>query len=361
MPPQDRDKILAEQVVVFTGKLASFSRREAQELVIKAGGAAPLRLTHATTMLVMGEEGYVADLVKSNKLKRAEAINAEGGKVRIIPESDFLDMLGFESKAALERKYYSMERVQHVYPRLRNDVIRYLAFWGIFKPAVKTNAQQYYEFKDLLVFRQIDEMLGRKLTLRLIAKHLLAQRQPSAQIPLNFAEFQPKGRVLTLQQRAAAEPPRSAEEWYEIGFQADGNPETYDRAIAAYENALAMAPDYVDAMINLANIYFHQQQLPRAIQLLERASQLDTNNYLVCYNLANLYDEVGNLDRALQLYHDALKLFPDYEPAVFNLAVVYEKLGRHSEAKTWWKKYLEVEPQGEWAQIAQEHLAEANS
>ncbi len=357
MSAPEREKIFAQQAIVFTGKLASFSRREAQNLVIRAGGSAPPRLTKAATILVMGEEGYLSELVKSNKLKRAEAINAEGGAIRVIPESEFLELLGLESKTVLERKYYSMERVQQVYPRLRDDVIRYFAYWSIFKPAVKTNAHQYYEFKDLLVFRQIDEMLGRKLPLRVIAKHLLTQRQPSPQIQLNFTEPLPKGRVLTLQQRPIAEPPRSAEEWYEIGYQADGNPETYDRAIAAYENALAMAPEYVDAMINLANIYFHQRELPRAIQLLEKARQRDGNNYLVCYNLANLYDEVGSLEQAVPLYREALHLFPDYEPAVFNLAVVYEKLGRRAEAKYWWKKYLEVEPKGEWAQIAQEHLA----
>jgi tetratricopeptide (TPR) repeat protein len=361
MSAQEREKILEHQAVVFTGRLASFSRREAQELVVNAGGAAPPRLTKAATMLVMGEEGYLNDLVKSNKLMRAESINAEGGNIRIIPESEFLAMLGFESKAALERKYYSVERVQQVYPRLRDDVIRYLAYWGIFKPAVKTNAHQYYEFKDLLVFRQIDGMLAQKLQLRMIAKHLLAQRQPSPQTQLNFEEHQPKGLVLSLQPRPPAEPPRSAEEWYEIGFQADGNPETYDRAIAAYENALAMSPDYVDAMINLANIYFHKREVPRSIQLLEKARQLDENNYLVCYNLANLYDEAGHFEQAVSLYQNALKLFPNYEPALFNLAVVHEKLGRRAEAKGWWKKYLEVEPEGEWAQIAQEHLAEANS
>ena len=271
------------------------------------------------------------------------------------------DLFDLESKAALERKYYSVERVQQVYPRCRDDVIRYLAHWGIFKPAVKTNAQQYYEFKDLLIFRRIDEMLGQKLPLRVIAKHLLAQRQPSPQIQLNFEGSQPKGLVVPLQPRPAAEPPRSAEEWYEIGFQADGNPDTYDRAIAAYENALAMAPDYVDAMINLANIYFHKREVPRAIQLLERARQLDENNYMVSYNLANLYDEAGHLEQAISLYQNALLLFPNYEPALFNLAVVHEKLGRRTEARDWWKKYLEVEPEGEWAQIAQEHLAEANS
>jgi len=359
MAAQDPQKKFANHSLVFTGKLAALSRREAQEIVVRFGGETPPRVSKSTTYLVMGEEGYLTEIVKSNKLKRAEEINAAGGNVRIISESEFLEMVGMESKATLEKKYYSLERIQRVYPRLRPDLIRYFAHWGLFTPAVKTNAQHYYEFKDLLTFRQIDEMLGHKLPLREVAKRVLALRHPSPQVSLQFEEHRPKGVVLSMQ-KPAKEPPRTAEEWYEVGFKADGNPDTYDEAISAYENALALAPAYVDAMVNLANLYFHKNDVPRAIALLEKALQLDENNYLVCYNLANLYDENGQLERASQLYQRALLLFPNYEPALFNLAVVYEKLGQAVPAKLYWKKYLEVEPEGEWAVIAKEHLAEVN-
>lgn len=359
MTDQDPSKIFANHNIVFTGKLASLSRREAQEAVVRQGGEAPSRVSKNTTHIVMGEEGYLTEIVKSSKLKRAEEINAQGGSVRIISESEFLEMLGMESKAVLEKKYYSLERIQRVYPRLRPDLIRYFAHWGLFTPAVKTNAQHYYEFKDLLTFRQIDELLSHKLALRAVARRVLEMRHPSPQISLKFEESRPKGIVLSLQ-KPVQEPPRTAEEWYEVGFKADGNPDTYEEAIAAYENALAMAPAYVEAMVNLANLYFHKNDITRALALLEKAFQLDENNYLVCYNLANLYDENAQYERAVQLYQRALLLFPNYEPALFNLAIVYEKMGQAASARSYWKKYLEVEPDGEWALIAKEHLAEVN-
>lgn len=353
-------KLFAEHSIVFTGKLASLSRREAQDMVVRLGGSAPARVAKNTTILVMGEEGYLTDIVKSSKLQRAEEINAAGGNVRILSESEFLEMVGMESKSVLERKYYSLDRIQRVYPRLRPDLIRYFAHWGLFKPAVKTNAQHYYQFKDLLTFRQIDELLAHRLPLREVARRVVEMRHPSPQIALRFEEARPKGIVLPLQ-KITKEAPRTAEEWYEVGFKADGNPETYDEAIAAYENALAMAPAYVDAMVNLANLYFHKKEVTRAITLLEKAQHLDENNYLVCYNLANLYDENAQYERAVQLYQRALLLLPNYEPALFNLAVVYEKMGQAGPARLYWKKYLEVEPEGEWASIAKEHLAEVAS
>ena len=359
MAAQENSRIFENQPVVFTGKLASLSRREAQAVVVRHGGLTPARVTKETALLVIGEEGFLSDIVKSNKLKRAEELNAQGGAIRIIPESEFLQMAGLEGKAELEKKYYSLERIQRLYPRLRTDIIRYLAHWGVFKPAVKTNAQQYYEFKDLLIFRRLNELLAQKIPLRALAKYFISERTPSPQLDLAFEESRPKGVVLSLQ-RPAPEPARTAEDWYEIGFHADGNPETYEQAVSAYENALAINPNYVDAMINLANIYFHKQDYPRAVQLLEKAISLDGENYLVCYNLANLYDELGVPEKAAPLYHRSLMLFPNYEPALFNLAVVYEKIGRHEEAKPYWQKYLAIEPEGEWAAIAKEHLMEAS-
>lgn len=357
MPTPDDQNIFAHHVIVFTGKLASFSRKEAQELVQRHGGQAPPRVTKETTMLVMGEEGYLANIVKSNKLKRAETINAGGGNIRIIPESEFLETAGLDSKNTLEKKFYSLDRIQRVFPRLRPDLIKYFAHWGFFTPAVKTNAQQYYEFKDLLTFRQIDELIEQGLALRAIAQRLLQNRTPSAQVALEFEEYKPKGAVLALAPKPESkEPPRTAEEWYDLGYRADGNPETYSQAIDAYENALAMNPHFVEAMINLANIYFHQRELPAAAQLLERALAEDGNNYLACYNLANIYDELGESEKALQFYQQALVIFPEYEPAVFNLAVIYEKLGLVEKAQAQWQRYLQIDPAGEWSKVAKEHL-----
>jgi len=346
---------LADQIVVFTGKLAAFQRREAQELVRKNGGTAPAHVTQETTLLVIGDEGYLKEIVKSSKLKRVEEINAEGGNIRIISETEFLHVAGVEGRETLEEKYYSLARVQSVFPNIRPDLVKYFARWGLFKPAVKTNAQQYFQFKDLLVFRQINEMLNQRLALRQIAARLVPAPQSSSQSILNFDEFKPRGQILTLHT-----PPqpveRTAEEWYTLGYEYDTTAETYDKAIEAYENALTQNPNYVSAMINLANIYYAKRELNRARQLLERACQLEAENHTIFYNLGNLYDELSDFEKSMKSYQRALELHPEYEPALFNLALVHERLGLVGKAETLWRKYLKVDPLGEWAEIAREHL-----
>src|SRR3954464_7034312 len=88
---------LAGQLVVFTGKLSSLGRKDARALVTRLGGATADDVNAKTTMLVIGEEGFGqpanADEEpardKSNKLKRAEELNAQAGgdrPIRILTE-----------------------------------------------------------------------------------------------------------------------------------------------------------------------------------------------------------------------------------------------------------------------------------
>ena len=358
MSQQENKKNFADQSVVFTGRLASLSRKEAQELVLEHGGLIQNHVTKTTSFVVIGEEGFVGEIVTSRKIKRAETINTEDGNIRIITESEFLEMLGIEGKADLEERYYSLERIQHLFPGLRSDIVKYFSHWRLFKPVVMTNAHQYYEFKDLITFREINNLLSLKFPLREIAKRLTEQSVPSPQLTIEFEEDKPKGTVLSLKPETK-QPTRTAEEWYEIAYQVDGTPETYDQAIEAYKNALTLDPKYIEAMINLANIYFHKNDLPLAVQLLEKAIDCDSSNYLACYNLANIYDESGELQNALKLYEQTLKIIPQYEPAIFNMALTYEKLDDIPAAQKQWRLYLEIEPDGEWAAIAKEHLLKA--
>jgi len=351
----EKPSAFANQAVVFTGKLASFQRGEAQALVQKSGGTTPAGVNKNVTLLVIGDEGYLKEIVKSQKLKRAEEFNANGGKIRIISESEFLEMAGIECHSTLAEKYYSLERVQSVFPKIRPDLVKYFARWGLFKPAVKTNAHQYYQFKDLLIFRRINELLNEGLPLRKIAARLAEPQSPSPQIALSFEEFKPRGQILSLH-HAPSPLERTAEEWYTLGYEYDTKPETHDKAIEAYENALTQNPNYVEAMINLANIYYARRELTRGRQLLERAVRLAPNNHTIYYNLGNLYDEVAELEKSIQSYQQALELQPEYEPALFNLALIYERRGLVGKAEILWRQYLAVEPTGEWAEIAREHL-----
>jgi len=50
-------------------------------------------------------------------------------------------------------------------------------------------------------------------------------------------------------------------------------------------------------------------------------------------------------------------LDPEFADAHFNLTLTCEQLGRVDEAERHWRRYLTLDPAGEWAAIAREHLS----
>jgi len=96
---------LAGQLVVFTGKLSSLGRKEARSLVARLGGVTADDVNARTTMLVIGGEGFgPATEDKSQKLKRAEELNAQappGQAIRILAEEDFCRLAGVPSPEAV--------------------------------------------------------------------------------------------------------------------------------------------------------------------------------------------------------------------------------------------------------------------
>ena len=81
--------------VVFTGKLATMGRKEAQEEVRRAGGDTPPGVTKDLDILVIGDEGsaLLGGGQKSTKHQKAEAYNSEGSRIEIISESEFRSRL----------------------------------------------------------------------------------------------------------------------------------------------------------------------------------------------------------------------------------------------------------------------------
>ena len=85
----------AGRSVLFTGKLRSIGRKEAQALVTAAGGQTPAQVTKELDVLVVGDEGSAlfGEGTKGSKLKRAEKLQKDGSSVEIISETEFFKRL----------------------------------------------------------------------------------------------------------------------------------------------------------------------------------------------------------------------------------------------------------------------------
>ena len=135
---------LAGHVVVFTGKLSSLGRKDAFALVAQLGGATADDISAKTTMLVIGAEGF-ATVERSHKLKKAEDLNAQSpGQIQILSEDQFCRLAGVQPPEALKRQYHATRDLLVRYRALRDDHVRYLVKYGIVRPAMRTNADTYF-------------------------------------------------------------------------------------------------------------------------------------------------------------------------------------------------------------------------
>ncbi|MBI2834343.1 MAG: BRCT domain-containing protein, partial [Acidobacteria bacterium] len=152
---------LAGQVVVFTGKLSALSRKDAQALVQRLGGLCADEVTARTTLLVVGSDKLAAretggdDSDKTSKLRKAEQVNARTpGSVTIANEQNFCQMTGLPAPEDLAQQFYALRDIRSMYPRIREDHVRYLEKWGLIHATARNNTDAYYGFSDLLVIKQ---------------------------------------------------------------------------------------------------------------------------------------------------------------------------------------------------------------
>ena len=80
---------------VFTGKLDTLSRKQAQDLVSALGGKPQAAVTKDTTILVIGKvtTNLFQEDSRSLKMQKVEALQEEGRSIRVLSEKAFLEQV----------------------------------------------------------------------------------------------------------------------------------------------------------------------------------------------------------------------------------------------------------------------------
>lgn len=321
-------------------------------------------------MLVIGSEGFGGEpeREKSNKLIKAEEINAQGGgdssPIAIFSEEQFCRLTGVPTADTLRRQYHASRDLLVRYQSLREDHLRYLVKYGIIRPVLRTNADTFFAFQDVAVIKQANDGLTEGTSFRAVLRSLLASRQ--GQLALDFRLDAAPAKILTLQRRAPGPKPSFetapavrdtalAEECFRTASALDdGDESKLEDAAAAYRKALELDPYLVAALINLANIHYSRDELVEAQALYERAIGLESDFFEAHFNLGNIYHDLGRFPEALGCYREALRLNPCYADTHFYLAVTFEKMGLSHEARPHWRAYQQIAPHGEWVELARE-------
>jgi len=104
--------------------------------------------------------------------------------------------------------------------------------------------------------------------------------------------------------------------------------EQHDAALAAFQQALRLAPDNRLIKRDLAIFYFNHNQYPEALQKLRDLSQRYPQDDVVLYYLGRIYQESKKRDQALPLFEKVHKLNPAFSEVYYNLGTLYGEKGQ---------------------------------
>ncbi len=111
-----------------------------------------------------------------------------------------------------------------------------------------------------------------------------------------------------------------------------------------YRAVLAEAPDQADALALLGVVLAADKKYQEALELIDRAIELDPSAPLFHMYQGNARMEDGNLEGAAHSFQKAIALKPDMAALYYNLGNVYRSEEKWKEAQELFEKALELDP-----------------
>jgi TolB-like protein/Tfp pilus assembly protein PilF len=106
----------------------------------------------------------------------------------------------------------------------------------------------------------------------------------------------------------------------------------FDRAIAEGKRAVELDPLSMIYNADLGQVYFYARRYDEAISQVRKAIEIDPHSYLAHYYLGQIYQLQGHLTKAIGEYQKAVELDDDPEALAF-LGQAQARAGQHDEAQ----------------------------
>ncbi|MBN3040793.1 MAG: tetratricopeptide repeat protein [Candidatus Omnitrophica bacterium] len=118
----------------------------------------------------------------------------------------------------------------------------------------------------------------------------------------------------------------------------------YDQARENYLIAISKNPKDITSLINIAGVFYEQNDNQQSLIYLNKALDIDPSNHTIFYNIANIYKRQKDYDFAFRNFKKALNLNPDDILTIINLGFCSLSLSNPSEAVTYFNKAIEINP-----------------
>ena len=384
---------MAGQRVLFAGRLAGMSRREAQQVVKSQGGMSVDRLDDAVDLVVKGEES-LADS-NSDVLVQASRLFSQRGTGEIITETELWQRLGFvEGEQDIHRLYTPAMLADLL--GVEVSVVRRWQRRGLIVPVREVKRLAYFDFQEVTTARRLVELLAAGLSPQAIEKKLasLSRVLPGVARPLAQLPVLVQGKELLLRQGDGLIDP--AGQW-RFDFEATASPDAGEHAPASadvlsitlaashqagthepgqlirwaadledmgqlaaaaemYRAALAAGGPRAEVCFLLAELLYRLDDLPAARERYYMAVELDDQYVEARANLGCVLVELGDRELAVAAFEGALTLHGEYPDVHYHLARTLDELDRKNEAEPHWRAFLELAADSPWASEALHRL-----
>ncbi|NOX55378.1 MAG: tetratricopeptide repeat protein [Planctomycetes bacterium] len=415
LSPSDSSPPLAGERVAFTGTLASMTHAQAHALVEQNGGTATHHVSKQTTMLVVGEEGWPLedDGQPSVKLQQVTQWRAQGLDIKIVSESEWLRLLGLGEGDHEVRRLYTPAMLSQMLG-VPVGLIRRWERLGLIRPVRKTYRLPYFDFREVASVRRLSELLEAGVSAERLERSLSQVRAflPDPDRPLAQLKLLAHGQRVLVRDEAGlvdartgqrlfdfaaasvgiggepvdeeessgemagaatvalgTRPPRAAgscpphqlnwtfTDWYDQGCRLldEGNAE---EAIEAFRLCLMERPASPEVHFQLAEALYRTGNTLGALERYHVAVEFDPEYIEAWTQLGCLHAELGQSEAALDAFDIALDTEPNYPDALYHKAQLLDQLGQKDEAATCWRRYLQFDDRGPWAETARQRLAE---
>jgi tetratricopeptide (TPR) repeat protein len=117
-----------------------------------------------------------------------------------------------------------------------------------------------------------------------------------------------------------------------------------EEAIAHFQKALELKPDFAEAHNNLGNFLFQNGNVDEAMARYQKALEIRPDYAMARYNLGNALVKKGSMDGAIAQFQLALQINPDYAEAHNNLGYALVQKRSMDEAIAHFQKALQINP-----------------
>ena len=131
--------------------------------------------------------------------------------------------------------------------------------------------------------------------------------------------------------------------WIQEGFDCQKKGD-FSRAIAAFDRALALKPDYPFGWTVRGDTMFRWKRYQQAIVAYDRAAELNADDGNIWYNRGMALFKLKRYEGAIASFDKSLALNSDWREAWTNRGKALEILGRTEEAIASWERAIAIDP-----------------